>query len=122
MEKQLGYKIYIGAKTALALQSYTHYVQMEKSDTVWLFKLPNENRQLPKWFQDNFMDQQKIYFLNQDLFSPESLVGLTSKNQDSDFLDLTIASPERAIIECMDLLPKYFAFEDLRFLMESGFR
>lgn len=119
LEKQLGYKIYIGANTALALQGYAHYVQMEKSDTVWLFKLPSENRQLPKWFQDNFIDQQKIYFLNQDLFSPESLIGLTSRNQDGDFLELTMASPERAIIECMDLLPKYFAFEDLRFLMQS---
>ncbi|MBS0351165.1 MAG: AbiEi antitoxin N-terminal domain-containing protein [Proteobacteria bacterium] len=26
LEKQLGYKIYIGAKTALALQGYAHYI------------------------------------------------------------------------------------------------
>jgi Transcriptional regulator, AbiEi antitoxin, Type IV TA system/Transcriptional regulator, AbiEi antitoxin N-terminal domain len=118
LEKQLGYRIYIGANTALVLQGYAHYVQLE-SDTVWLYKLPSENRKPPKWFQDNFMNQQRIYFLNQDLFSPEPLIGLTSRNPEVDFSDLTIASPERAIIECMDLLPKYFAFEDLQFLMQS---
>ena len=72
------------------------------------------------------MVSRQFYGSTENLFSESrfifllrSLIGLTSKNQDCDFLDLTIASPERAIIECMDLLPKYFAFEDLQFLMQS---
>lgn len=121
LKKQLNYGIYIGAKTALALQGHTHYILMGKSEVIWLFKLPNETRKLPKWFQVHFMDQQKIYYLNQDLFySKAKLMGLTSDGMELTFADdLIMALPERAVLECMDLLPKYFAFEDIQFLMQS---
>jgi Transcriptional regulator, AbiEi antitoxin, Type IV TA system/Transcriptional regulator, AbiEi antitoxin N-terminal domain len=119
LEKQLNYRIYIGAKAALILQGHTHNIQLSKNEVIWLFKLPNEIRKLPKWFQLNFMHQYKIHYLNQDLFYPTgALIGLTTVTLQS-LLECSVASPERAIIECIDLLPKYFTPEDIQLLMQG---
>lgn len=118
LQKQLNYGVYLGAKTALALQGHIHYLQLGNSEALWLFKLPSETRKLPKWFQINFMSQCKINYLNQDLFHPTGeLNGLTTVIPEG--LEVSIASPERAIIECIDLLPKYFALEDIQLLMQG---
>jgi hypothetical protein len=118
LEKQLNYKIYVGAKAALILQGHTHNIQLGKSEVIWLFKLPNETRKLPKWFQFNFMNQYKVHYLNQDLFHPlAALNGLVTGIFQG--LRLSISSPERAIIECIDLIPKYFTLEDIQLLMQG---
>lgn len=118
LQQQLGYQIYIGAKTALELQGHTHYVPLGKSQVIWLFKLSNETRKLPKWFQTNFMHENTIHYLSQNLFNPrQESIGLTTMSIQG--VNLSISSPERAIIECMDFLPRHFAFEDIQLLMQS---
>lgn len=118
LQAQLDYAVHVGAKTALELQGYSHYVNLGKGQPVWLFIPSKEYRLLPRWFISKFMSENKIHYLHRDLFkSDEDGLGLTTiKIQD---FQLRISAPERAIIECLNLLPKYFSLEDIKFLMQN---
>jgi hypothetical protein len=67
-----------------------------------LFLFTPHKRNLPKWFLDADWDFNIIH--KQTEFFPNDL-GLTSFSEGSNTLNIT--SPERAILECLFLAPKY---------------
>ncbi len=114
IQKQLGLSIHIGAQTALSIKGFAHYLALGEDRTVTLFGAPDEK--LPSWFlkcswQLNFL------YASTNLFNDNRTLGLTESKDDS--YTVTLATPERAIMELIYLMPKHAHFEDAQLTMES---
>lgn len=97
VQKQVQLPIYIGGPTALSMLGFSHYIRTE-AESIYLFS--NLKLRLPAWF--------KNYFLNEPIrhiktsFLPDNL-GMNDYTENQ--FPITIASPERAILECLYLTP-----------------
>lgn len=109
---QLGKHCYIGAGTALDLRGYYHFIPMGKQPC---FLFTPKNERLPLWINTLDWDMTIQYFTT-NIFGDD---GLGLENNTSVGMDLTISSPERAIMECLYLCPKYFSQMDVYYLMET---
>lgn len=116
LENQLKFKIHVGAQTALELQGYRQYVAQNKNQIVWLFKSAKEKRKLPKWFVQVFEKQHHVHCITRALFNDDRL-GLVSFSMDG--YELSLSTPERAILEYLNLVPNYFSLDQAYFLLES---
>lgn len=109
--QQQGASIHIGGRTALEKQGYGHFVPLGKQQ-VSLFSPPGEK--LPSWFDayDWGVDIQLIHtsFLPYD-------VGMTLIPE-GDF-QVASATPIRAVMECLYLVPDHFDFMEAYQLMEG---
>lgn len=114
IQKQLGLPIHVGAKTALSLRGYAHYLSFGKGQTITLFGSPDAK--LPSWFKKAPWDE-KIVYSRTNLFNDNKTLGLTASK--SDFFDITISSPERAIMELIYHIPKHANYNDAHISMES---
>ena len=114
IQKQLGLSIHIGAQTALSIKGFAHYMALGEERTVTLFGAPNEK--LPSWF---LSAPWQLHFLyaSTNLFNNNQTLGLTESKDDS--YTVTLATPERAIMELIYLMPKHANFEDAQLTMES---
>jgi len=116
LQYQLHYKVHVAAKSALEIQGYGHYVPLGKDTSVWLFKSPDEKRLLPHWFQDQFASDN-LHYVERKLFLDDDRLGLVELPV-QDY-HLKVAAPERALIECMDLAPRYLSLELCLLFMQS---
>lgn len=112
LQKQLGLKVHVGGKTALEMSGYAHFIPMGKTP-VFLFGIPGSR--LPQWFQ-KYEWGHPIHLVATALFT-DRMAGLTEKSQGE--FTLTLASPERAIMEALSLVPQNQSFEEAGLLMGS---
>jgi len=111
-EKTAG--IHVAARTALELEGYAHYLSQSEKQTVWLFSEPGYR--VPTWFRKHDWGATvKLY--SPKLFSkphPDSY----SKKDWGSFVSI-ISSPERAIMELLELCPKYESLDHAKLVMEN---
>jgi hypothetical protein len=102
LQEQLKIKTHIGANSALSIRGYNHFAKLN-SEQIRLFA--PLNAQIPKWFVDNFMRDEKPQCLifKTSLFSAQSALETVVQNN----FKLTISTPERAIFETLYLTPKH---------------
>lgn len=112
-----GKDLHCGAKTALQVQGYGHFIPMESESTITLFAKPAVR--LPEWinklklkekfkltsgllFTDNFRDDSIINFEWSKLTWP-----------------MKVSCPERAILELLSKVPYDESFESAKYFMEG---
>jgi len=114
IQKQLDLDIHVGAKTALEMRGYAHFVPLGKGYLVYLFGPLNQK--LPGWFKRYRWDV-KLRHVMTNLFGDRSNLGLAQK--DMGAYSVTISAPERAIMEVLHLVPHENSFEGAVQLMEG---
>ena len=109
---QLGKSCIVGAYTALELRGYSHYLSMGKP-MAYLFT--DKKNKLPSWLLKGEWDMTIKYmttsFLDDELLGVETM----TINQ----RDLLMSSPERAILECLNLPDASSSLLDIYYIMES---
>lgn len=116
LQSQLEFKAHLAGLTALELQGYRQHISQGQGQPIWLLKGAEERRTLPRWFSDNFQQQYNIHFLTRVLFDNTQL-GLVSLTV-NDY-QLFVSTPERAVLEYLNLVPNYFSLEQAQFLIEG---
>lgn len=111
LQQQSGLSIHPGGRTALALQGKAHYIELN-TQQIWLFG--GEKEKLPTWFRKHKWNQQIQYKASS--FLPKEL-GLTEFSLAR--FSIKVASPARAIMECLYLAPENFDLVECYELMEN---
>lgn len=106
--------VHVGAKTALELQGYAHFIPMRHLPVVHLYGQPG--RPLPTWFNRHQWESRVRFHLVR-LFPDKPELGLTKKSFES--ISARMSAPERAALELVDLVPKEQSFSEARLLMEG---
>jgi predicted nucleotidyltransferase len=114
LQAQLKLPVHAGAKTALQMQGYGHFLPMGKGGTVSLFASPGTR--LPAWFRQ-YDWGVALRYTTTTLFADNPNTGLTKKEQGK--FDVTVSAPERAIMEVLYLVPVEESFEEAALLMEG---
>lgn len=114
IQEQMKLPVHAGAKTALQMQGYAHFLAMGKGGSVSLFGSPGTR--LPVWFRQHDWGTELRYTATK-LFADASDPGLTKKELPN--YAITVASPERAMLEVLYLVPAKETFEEAGLLMES---
>lgn len=114
IQEQLGLPVHIGGKTALQMQGYGHFLQLGKKCPVSLFGTPGTR--LPLWF-DVFRSGIDLHYLMAHLFSSTNRLGLTKKVVGT--FEISLSTPERAVLELLYLVPQEESFEEAGLLMEG---
>lgn len=107
LTSQSDFSYHIGAFTALDLKGFTHYGQLGKPKAYIYMRA-----KWPKRFNDLELEMTPVIFTSKNY---EEL-GLTSVTADG--VSLHVSSPERAIFECIDLIPEHANPMDTFYLME----
>lgn len=116
LQSQLKFSLHVGAQTALELQGYRQHVAQSQGQPIWLLKGSGEQRKLPQWFTYNFEKQYNVRFLMRAIFD-DSQLGLVSLPV-NDY-KLIVSTPERAVLEYLNLVPNHFSLEQSQFLIEG---
>ena len=104
--------IHIGGRSALELQGFAHYLQINNPETTLFL---NGRAKLPVWFENNdWSTKTKLFRLS--LFNDETL-GMTDFQEGE--LTMKISNPARAIMECFALCPDKFPLLESFELMEG---
>lgn len=109
---QLSKMCIVGAYTALELRGYSHYLSMGKPKA---FLFTRSSDRLPSWLLEREWDMiikyMKTSFLGDDNKGVETMqVGADQ---------LLVSSPERAILECLNLPEATSSLLDIYYIMES---
>jgi len=112
LQQYLHIHIHIGAKSALNLLGRAHYLELNQK-TVSLFTC--QNQKLPKWFCENEWDVKPLIYRT-NLFKNQ--IGTMPFGVSDDF-EITISSPERAMLECFYLAPDTINLKECFELMEG---
>tara|TARA_R110002049_G_scaffold112092_1_gene261480 strand:- start:12781 stop:13575 length:795 start_codon:yes stop_codon:yes gene_type:complete len=112
--QRIGINAYPAARSALELQGRSHYVPT--GEVPVLHMSLGAGQRMPQWFRA--MDfARNLHLLNAStLFEPVS-AGLSEVR--SEGVEIKLSSPERAMVEYCQLLPKHADFEEARQLMEG---
>lgn len=111
IQQQGKISVHVGALTAMSLQGLSHFFRLS-TKTVFLFS-PVKTI-LPKWFKTHQW-QYAIKHIQTSMLPSD--LGLTSY-QEKNF-PITIASPERAILECLFLAPEKLDLIECYHLVEG---
>lgn len=114
LQEQLKLPVHAGAKTALQMQGYGHFLPMGKGGTVSLFGSPGTR--LPAWFRQ-YDWGVALRYTTTTLFADDPNTGLTKKELAT--YAITVSAPERAIMEALYLVPEEESFEEAALLMEG---
>ena len=111
LNKQTGKHFHVGGLSALELAGYTHYVPMGREV---LYIGHPKGEWLPTWLkkQDWSMD---LLCVTSEYF--DSFTGLTTMMQGA--FEILVSTPERAFMECLNLVPKQYNLMDLYYVMEQ---
>ncbi len=111
LQTQAGKSIHIGGRSSLSLQGFAHYVEMRETKTV-LFA--HTGTVLPSWFlvNDEYLSPQVI----KTSFLPVN-VGLTAFPVNN--FSVTISGAARAMMECLEMVPKKFDLDEALLIMEG---
>lgn len=107
--RQLGESARIAAHSALELQGFSHYVPMGKPN---LMVTGAEYGKL-EWMSSDKFDMNIVHFKT-TIFKLSSTVDVKVGE-----LEVTVSSPELAFMECLHLVPKYYNYMDLYYIMEQ---
>lgn len=103
--------IHVGATSALAFQGYGHYINLGQP-TMYLFT--ELKTRLPKWLIEHKWDFQLVHIptsiFNNDLGVKELLF---------EGNKIWVSTPERAILECLLLVPKHISYVECYQLLEG---
>jgi len=111
LQNQAKMSIHIGGRTALGLQGYAHFIEINNNETI-LFA-PRTTK-LPSWFRNNNWDSKPV--LISTSFLPPN-IGLTSIFEEG--VDVFISDPARAIMECLVLAPNRFDLTEANEIMNG---
>lgn len=114
VQEQMELPVHVGAKTALQMQGYAHFLPMGKGGTISLFGSPGTR--LPAWFR-KYDWGATLRFTTTKLFAHDPNAGLTRKEMPT--YAITVSAPERAIMEVLYLVPSDETFEEAGLLMEG---
>lgn len=117
IQKQLGLKIHLAAESALNMVGAGHSIPLGKSSALWVFIDHSETRHVPSWFISRFASDYIIKIKYNNLFTVDGDLGLRQE-QIRDY-SITISSRERAIMECLYLVPKAISLEQASILIEG---
>lgn len=106
---QLGETMRIASHSALELQGFSHYVPMGKPNLMTSGAITGRLG----WIKSNLFDMNIIHFNTSIFKSPQTL------NLKVGELDVLVSSPEFAFMECLHLVPKYYNYMDLYYIMEQ---
>jgi len=114
IQDQLQMPIHIGGKSALELRGFEHFVTAGEGGFLYLFS--EDATKLPTWFKKGHWGR-RIFFKSLKLLPSEPKLGLSK--QSFGVFEVSISAPERAMLEVLELVPKYQSFEEARLLMEG---
>ncbi|MCR4765059.1 MAG: type IV toxin-antitoxin system AbiEi family antitoxin, partial [Bacteroidaceae bacterium] len=109
---QLGKQCIVGAFSAFDLRGYSHYLSMEKP-TAYL--LTDKNDKLPNWLLKREWDMTIRY--TSAPFIEKSLLGVEKITIHQR--ELLVSTPERAILECLNLPEAFTSLMDIYYMMEN---
>ncbi|HUZ61431.1 MAG TPA: type IV toxin-antitoxin system AbiEi family antitoxin domain-containing protein [Hanamia sp.] len=112
-----------GGLTALELMGYGHYTDLKKGDKIHLYY----SQKLPKWIDEVVSETEFIRHSNKDLLGrgnkeppvfslKQFCITYNSRNYN---LPILISGPERALLEVISGVPKYFSVEFAYQLMQG---
>ena len=116
LQYQLKLKVHIGAITALELNSASHYIPFGERPKFLLVNA-DEARKIPRWFQKHFRGKYQFSLIKSKLFTGEWNIDLEELSMGN--FTIFISSLERAIIECLYMVPKYMDLDHAYKLMEK---
>lgn len=109
---QLSKKCIVGAYTALELRGYSHYLSIGKPKA---FLFTGAKDRLPLWMLEKDWDMSIKYM--KTLFLGDDHKGVETMQVGTD--QLLVSSPERAILECLNLPEATSSLLDIYYIMES---
>ncbi|MBS1505912.1 MAG: type IV toxin-antitoxin system AbiEi family antitoxin [Bacteroidetes bacterium] len=110
LQQQAHIPVHAGALTALTLQGLSHFFRTQES----VFLFAQRQTKLPLWFKN--YDWGTTLHLVRTSVLPIG-IGLTEYKEKN--FAITIAAPERAILECLYLAPKELDLVECYHLLES---
>ena len=113
IQNQLKLQVFCGARTALELQGYSHYVASTRRD---VFLFGPTGQKLPRWFEKSDWSANVIYKMT-SLF-PDDLSESYVNFPAGDFA-MRISSPERAAMEMLYHVPAKQGFDEAMLIIES---
>lgn len=111
LQCQANKDIHIGGLSALAMQGYAHYVEMEQRE---LILISSQGYKLPAWFTRYHWGQE--YKHRQTNLLPAN-IAISTDN--SATFEVRISSPARAMLECLDMVPTQFDINEAWIIMEG---
>ncbi len=111
LNKQTGKHFYIGGLSALELAGYTHYIPMGRQ--VIYVGYPKDEW-IPAWLKKHDWEVD-LLFITSKYF--DSYTGITSMVQGA--FEILVSTPERAFMECLNLVPKHYNLMDLYYVLEQ---
>lgn len=113
---ELKYKIHVAANSSLELQGYGHYIPLGESQSIWLYRHNDEMRNLPLWFIKSFSKTNDIDYTKRNIFTDDDLeiIEIPVKNY-----NIKVSSPERALLESIELTPQFINCEYVLHLIEG---
>lgn len=105
--------IHVGGLTALDWYGVSQYVKLDNSQsTFYLYRSTEQKVRLPRWFEEHFSQGALI---RKKVF--DSLLGLSLNTLENT--EVMMASPERAILEVLSVVPQKITVSHASELMES---
>lgn len=127
MQRIMGYDVHLGGGSALDLQGHTHYLSLGYQSRIylygeapsWLARLPGQSKfivQRRKLFEDH-----RIGIIDADQNAKEQSESDTENSPEINIWrwPLKVSSPERAIMEALDELPRHASFHNLDMIFEG---
>lgn len=114
IQKQLCLSVHVGAKTALELRGFGHFISPRDGGPLYLFSNPTVK--LPRWFT-KYSWKRRVFHKMPILFRHPPQSSLTFHSFGS--FEIQIATPERAILEALSLCPSLQSIEEAKLLMEG---
>lgn len=106
---QTGNKARIAAHSALELFGFNHYVPMGKPRLMVAIK----NGNVDDWVRSEKYDMTIVPFHTGIFNNP------ATQSFDRNGFSLILSSPEQAFLECLYLVPDYYNYMDLYYIMEQ---
>lgn len=114
LDAEQGSSVLVAARTALQLGGYNHYINLSNKQKVWIFTPSSYHT--PTWFKKyQWNAQVKVY--SSKLFT--EAMPSTISLKDWGAFKTCFSCPERAMMEVLELCPKYESLDHAKLLMES---
>ncbi len=114
VQEQMRLPVHVGAKTALQMQGYAHFLALGKGGSISLFG--TSGTRLPAWFR-RYDWAIELRYTTTNLFAADPDSGLSKIELPT--YTIAVAAPERAIMEVLYLVPVTETFEEASLLMEG---
>ena len=113
LQKRPGNQVHVGAKTALELKGFAHYIAQQPVK-VDLFGKGSD--MLPAWFtKQTWMKNLRLYKTDVLRFNLPGVLTIVS----IDSIPVKCSAPELAILEMLLLVPQVYSFVEASLLLES---